>query len=247
MVSFWSDVHKAIKARPRVFVNLPSPRSIGAVMDYEQLLRSFAKAVDVDYGRLRRVGKALASELDGRELVHIYDAKGTDLAFSIENRRVGVEVGTLEDCFSAEEEYEVEVPSGEVYVAPIETSANGILVVEELREYDIRDLELRFERGRIVSFRAERGEGEFRDLLDKAEGDKDRIAEFGIGINYGMKPTGYRIYDEKALGTAHIAIGDNVDLGGVNEASMHLDFILHRPNIEVDDLPLMEEGKFVSR
>jgi len=139
----------------------------------------------------------------------------------------------------------VEVPSGEVYVAPLETSANGVLVVEELREYGIKNLELRFEGGRIVSFRAERGEGEFQELLDKAEGDKDRIAEFGMGINQGMKLTGYRIYDEKALGTAHVAIGDNVDLGGENKASIHLDFVLHRPNIEVDEVLLMEKGKLV--
>ena len=243
VISFWSEVHEAIKAKPRVLINLPSHRSIGAGINYEQFLRSFAEAVDVDYSRLRRVGKALASELAGRKRVHLYDAKGTDLTFSIEGRSVRVEVGTLEDCFSTGEECEVEVPSGEVYVAPIETSANGTLVVEELTEYGIKNLELRFERGKIVSFRAGRGEGEFRSLLDKAEGDKDRIAEFGMGINYGMKPTGYRIYDEKALGTAHVAIGDNVDLGGVNEASIHLDFVLHCPNIEVDDVLLMEKGR----
>jgi len=245
VIAFWDEVHEAIKARPRLLVNLPSPKDVeGVVINYEQFLRSFAEAVDVDYSRLRRVGKALASELDGRKRVHLYDAKGTDLAFSIEGRSVRVEVGTLEDCFSTGEECEVEVPSGEVYVAPLETSANGVLVVEELREYGIKNLELRFERGRIVSFRAERGEGEFQELLDKAEGDKDRIAEFGMGINHGMKPTGYRIYDEKALGTAHVAIGDNVDLGGENEASIHLDFVLHRPNIEVDEVLLMRKGKF---
>jgi len=244
VIAFWDEVHGAIKARPRLLVNLPSPKDVeGVGINYEEFLRSFAQAVDVDYGRLRRVGKALALELDGRKRVHISDAKGTDLAFSIESRCVRVEGGTLEDCFSSGEECEVEVPSGEVYVAPVETSANGTLVVEELGEYGIKNLELRFEGGRIVRFRAERGKGKFRDLLDKAEGDKDRIAEFGIGINYGMKPTGYRIYDEKALGTAHVAIGDNADLGGVNEASMHLDFILHRPTIEVDEVLLMRKGK----
>jgi len=85
----------------------------------------------------------------------------------------------------------------------------------------------------------------FRKLLDKAEGDKDRIAELGIGTNYDMKLTGYRIYDEKALGTAHIAIGNNVHLGGVNKASIHWDFVLYSPSIEVDGMPLMEKGKLL--
>lgn len=246
MISFWDDISETIKAKPRLYVNLPSAGCIEDMgIDYEQYLQSFAKAVNVDYGRLRRVGNAFVSRLDGKKLVHIYDAKGTDLTFSIENRHVGVEVGTLEDCFSSGKECEVEVPGGEVYVAPLETSANGTLVVEEFRDYDIKNLELRFKNGKIVSFKAEKGGNVFRDLLDRAEGDKDRIAEFGIGINYGMKLTGYRIYDEKALGTAHIAIGNNIHLGGANKASIHWDFILHNLSIKVDHVLLIEKGKLV--
>jgi len=248
MISFWDDVYKAIRAKPRLSVNLLSAGCIeGMGIDYEQYLQSFTKAVNVDYVKLRRVGNAFASKLDGKKLVHVYDTKGTDLTFSIDKRRIGAEVGTLEDCFSSGKECEVEVPGGEVYVAPIETSANGVLAVEEFRDYNIQHLELRFKEGKIVGFKAEKGNDVFGDLLDKAEGDKDRIAEFGIGINYGMKLTGYRIYDEKALGTAHIAIGNNVHLGGLNKASIHWDFVLHSPHIEVDDVLLMKKGKFACK
>jgi leucyl aminopeptidase (aminopeptidase T) len=247
MISFWDYVYETIKAKPRLSVNLLSAGCIEDMgIDYEQYLQSFAEAVDIDYGKLRRVGNTFASRLDGKKLVHIYDGKGTDLTFSIDNRHVRVEVGTLEDCFLSGKECEVEVPGGEVYVAPIETSANGVLVVKEFRDYNIKNLELHFKKGKIVSLKAEKGGNVFRKLLNKAEGYKDRIAEFGIGINYGMKLTGYRIYDEKALGTAHIAIGNNIHLGGVNKASIHWDFILHNPSIEVDHALLMKKGKLVS-
>jgi len=246
IVSFWDAVYEAIRAKPRLFVNLLSAGCIeGMGIDYRKYLQSFAGAVNVDYNKLRRVGNIVASKLDGKKLVHVYDAKGTALTFSIDKRYVGVEVGTLEDCFSSRKECEVEVPGGEVYVAPIETSANGVLAVEEFRDYNIQNLELRLKEGKIVSFKAEKGCDVFRDLLDKAEGDKDRIAEFGIGINYGMKLIGYRIYEEKALGTAHIAIGNNIHLGGVNKASIHWDFVLHNPSIEVDNMLLMGKGKLV--
>jgi len=248
MISFWDNVDEAIKAKPRLYVNLLSAGCIeGMGINYEQYLQSFTKAVNVDYGKLRRVGNAFASKLDGKKLVHVYDTKGTDLTFSIYKRHIGVEVGSLEDCFSSGKECEVEVPGGEVYVAPIETSANGVLAVEEFRDYNIQNLELRFKEGKIVSFKAEKGNDVFRDLLDKAECDKDRIAEFGIGINHSMKLTGYRIYDEKALGTAHIAIGSNVHLGGVNKASIHWDFVLHKPSVEVDNVLLMKKGKLVGK
>jgi leucyl aminopeptidase (aminopeptidase T) len=215
-------------------------------ISYTDFLWAFAKAVNVDYSKLRETGNAIASKLNEKQLIHVHDANGTDLTFNIDKRRVGVEVGTLEDCLSGGRECEAEVPSGEVYVAPIETSANGVLVVEEFRDYDIKKLELHFKAGKIKSFKAEKGKSVFRDLLEGADGDKDRIAEFGVGINYGMKPIGYRIYDEKALGTIHIAIGNNVHLGGVNRASIHYDFVLYNPNVEADNESVMREGRIAS-
>jgi leucyl aminopeptidase (aminopeptidase T) len=138
-------------------------------------------------------------------------------------------------------------PRGRSLCGSYRNFANGVLAVDEFRDYKIQNLELHFREGKVKNFKAERGSDVFRKLLDKAEGDKDRIAEFGIGINYGVKLTGYRIYDEKALGTAHIAIGNNIHLGGVNKASIHWDFVLCKPSIEVDNVPLIEEGKLVCK
>jgi leucyl aminopeptidase (aminopeptidase T) len=244
--SFWDAVYEVVKAKPRLLVNLPSTKYIEAMeIDYEEFLYAFVDAVKVDYKRLRKIGSSIASELDGKRLIHVYDPNGTDLVFSIKDRCVGVENGTLEDCFSVGRECEVEVPAGEVYVAPIETSANGILVVDELRDYGIQELKLRFEEGKVVSFKAKKGGDTFRNILEKAEGDKDKIGELGIGTNYGMKPIGWNIYDEKAFGTAHIAIGDNLEWGGVNKASIHIDFVLHNPTIKADDKLIMETGRLV--
>lgn len=242
--SFWDAVYEVAKAKPLLLVNLPSAKYVEAMhIDYEDFLRTFVNAVRVDYRKVRKIGSSIASKLDGAEHIRVYDPNGTDLAFSIKGRRVGVEIGTLEDCFSTGEECEVEVPAGEVYVAPMENSANGILVVDQVRDYAIKGLRLHFENGKIVSFKAEKGSDTFKKILEKAEGDKDRIAELGIGINYGMKPIGWSIYDEKALGTAHVAIGNNIHLGGVNKASIHIDFVLHSPTIKADDKIIMDMGK----
>jgi leucyl aminopeptidase (aminopeptidase T) len=246
IVSFWDAFDEVIKAKPRLYVTLPSTRCIeGMGISYMDFLHSFAKAVNADYNELRKTGDSVASKLNGKKLVRVCDANGTDLTLSIDKRRVSVEVGTLEECFATGKECGVEVPGGEVYVAPVETSANGLLVVDEFRDYHIRNLKLHFKDGKIVNFKAEKGSDVFRDLLEKAEGDKDRIAEFGIGTNYCMKPIGYRIYDEKALGTVHIAIGNNVHLGGINKASIHYDFVLHNPSVEVDDKCIMKKGTIV--
>ncbi len=239
--SFWDTVYEVIKNKPRLLVNLPSAKHIEDIgIDYEELLQEFINAMGVDYKKLKQVGLEMAYKLRGKKLIHVHDPNGTDLTFNIEGRYIGVETGTLEDCYHIGRECEVELPAGEVYVAPLENSANGTLVVDELREYNIRGLKLRFEGGRVVSFKAEKGLDVFKSILEKAEGDKDRIAELGIGTNYGIKPIGWTKYDEKALGTAHIAIGNNVDLGGVNKASIHIDFVLHNPTITANNQAIIK-------
>jgi len=58
-----------------------------------------------------------------------------------------------------------------------------------------------------------------------------------------MNPMGWSVYDEKALGTAHIAIDNNTHLCGVNKASIHIDFILYNPTIKADDKIIMDMEK----
>lgn len=245
--SFWDRINEAVENKPRLYVNLPSPKLIRAMrINYLEFLSAFINGIKVDYHRLRETGSALASRLDGKEYVHIFHENGTDLTMCIKGRRVGFEAGTLEDCYSAGRECGVDVPAGEVYVAPVESSANGVVVVDEHKEYRLSRLELHFKNGRLVDFKAQSGREVFRKMLAEAEGEKDRIGEFGIGTNYGIKPVGWSIYDEKALGTAHIAIGRNVHLGGVNKASIHVDFVLNKPSIEVDSRLIMKKGKIRS-
>jgi len=244
--SFWDAVDQAAKPKPRLLVNLPSPTYVQALrINYLEFLAAFINGVKVDYSRLRETGSNLASRLAETKLIHVSHANGTDLQLNIKSRRARVEGGTLEDCYSTGKECGVDVPGGEVYVAPLETSANGILVIDEHREYGLKGLRLQFEKGRIVNFEAAEGSDAFSKLLKEAKGGKDRIGELGMGTNYGIKPVGWSIYDEKAIGTAHLAIGNNIHLGGVNKASIHVDFVLNKPTIRADEEPVMESGRFI--
>jgi leucyl aminopeptidase (aminopeptidase T) len=244
--SFWDRVYEVAKNRPLLTVNLFSAKSIeGMRIKYEEYRVSFFEAINVDYRKMRKIGNKILSSLDERKLINVTDPNGTNLTFRIDNRRVGFEAGTLQNCYSIGKECEVEVPAGEVYVAPIETSAFGRLVADEVRDFGVRRLQMDFEGGRMVDFGAEKGEATFRRFLSQAHGNKDTIAEFGLGTNYAAKPIGLRIYDEKALGTVHVAIGKNVHLGGINEATIHMDFNLYKPMVKADDHVIMKRGELV--
>ena len=244
--SFWDAINETVKLKPCLFVNLPSPRTVRAMgINYLEFLSAFINGVKVDHKKIKETGLNLASELSGKKLIRVSHVNGTDLEYSIKGRRVAVESGTLEDCYFTGKDCGIDVPAGEIYIAPVETSANGILVVNENKEYGLKKLELRFSDGRITGIKAERGGEAFKKLMEKAEGDKDRIGEFGIGTNYGIKPVGWSIYDEKAMGTAHVAIGNNIHLGGANKASIHIDFVLDKPTIEADGKAIMRKGRFL--
>ena len=52
--------------------------------------------------------------------------------------------------------------------------------------------------------------------------------------------------DEKVLGTAHVAFGDNRgSYGGDNEASIHVDGVMADASIWADDTLVVERGRLV--
>ncbi|MFZ8830027.1 MAG: aminopeptidase, partial [Candidatus Aenigmatarchaeota archaeon] len=78
----------------------------------------------------------------------------------------------------------------------------------------------------------------FRELGEKAR----QIAEFGIGTNPKAKIIGNILEDEKVFGTCHFALGNNVNFGGNNDVSFHLDGIIEKPTIIVDGKEIMRNG-----
>jgi leucyl aminopeptidase (aminopeptidase T) len=71
------------------------------------------------------------------------------------------------------------------------------------------------------------------------------IAEFSVGTNPGARLIGNLAEDKKAMGTVHFAIGDNRSLGGHVEAGVHLDGLVLKPTVIVDDKIIVEHGKLM--
>jgi leucyl aminopeptidase (aminopeptidase T) len=51
--------------------------------------------------------------------------------------------------------------------------------------------------------------------------------------------------DEKAIGTVHIAFGDNKSMGGTIRVASHLDGVIMEPTVSVDGETIMEKGKLL--
>lgn len=69
------------------------------------------------------------------------------------------------------------------------------------------------------------------------------IAEFGIGLNPGAtEPIGDVMLDEKIGGSVHVAIGMNERFGGRNRSNLHLDLVILRPTVWLDEMKVIEGG-----
>ncbi|MDI6642826.1 MAG: aminopeptidase [Candidatus Hodarchaeaceae archaeon] len=201
---------------------------------------------------LPKLCKFYHDALAGKNRVQIVADDGTDLSFRIKGRPVLVDDGMISREDLARGDVGVNIPAGEVFVAPLETSADGEILFERVAIPGFGKLEglkLRFRRGKVVSYEAAHGRENFTKFLAANTGEKDRIGEFGIGTNPGAEYTGGSIIiDEKILGTAHIAIGNNRGAyHGKNRASSHLDMIkdMESGQVFVDGKLIMNKGKIV--
>ncbi len=202
---------------------------------------------------LVRLCKVYERSLKGRDTVRIVHEDGTDLSFRIKGRPVLIDDGVISDVDMMNEDVGVNIPAGEVFLAPLEYSANGRIFFDNVSTHGfgkLKGLELNFKNGKVVKYRAEKGTENFTKFLKANTGEKDRIAEFGIGTNKGARYTGGSIIiDEKIKGTIHIAIGSNRGAyHGKNKASSHLDMIkdMRDGQVFADRKLFMDKGRPVA-
>jgi 2,5-dihydroxypyridine 5,6-dioxygenase len=182
----------------------------------------------------------LLAALEGVETMRVRTAAGTDLELRVAGRPWKTDAVALTPGEVAN------FPGGEIFVAPHADGADGLLVVDLTIPYGVDGLvdepvAIRFEHGRAKSIEGGRSAELLRKLVAGAGPGADVVAELGIGLNPAVTPSGHTMLDEKAAGTAHVAIGRNTGAyGGDNEASIHVDCIFSTPRIEADGraLPL---------
>lgn len=186
--------------------------------------------MDVDYGLMVDRAEGLIAALAGATSVRITTPAGSDITLAVEGRRF------VTDVRLTETERGCNLPCGEVYCAPVETGANGVLVVdgsiggEGPPPYTVT-LEVASGRVTAIDCADRRWRERITELLDTDTGART-VAELGIGLNPKARLVGIMLEDEKAYRTAHVAFGDNIGMpGGVSRSATHVDYLVHQPSI----------------
>lgn len=200
------------------------------------------RELSADYEQIAALTLALAERLRGSSLAHITTSSGTDLHLSLAGREWKTDTGMLRG-----QGVYGNLPAGEIYIAPLEDSAEGVLVIDKslpglLLSEPVR---LIFEKGRVRHIEGGAG-AEYLQNAIAQHGDATRvIAELGIGTNPRARLQGNIMTDEKVLGTIHVAIGRNDFIGGKNIATTHIDGVVGEPTLEIDGATLIDKGQYL--
>lgn len=205
-------------------------------------------AMNVDWRRLERRTTAIARMVNRAESVEIKTANGSHITLSKRGRKAMADTGVLTRAGSFGN-----LPAGEVYLAPVEGSAQGRLVLEWAPTHELSSpVTVTVGDGSAVCVA---GEDRYADVLEAkfAERSENRnIAELGIGTNHKAQRPDNILESEKILGTIHIAFGDNSSFGGTVKTPFHQDFVFFKPTVVLIDKDgvrtvLMRHGKFIPK
>jgi leucyl aminopeptidase (aminopeptidase T) len=194
-------------------------------------------AISADYSQVRMLTEKVTEILTKGETVKI-EKGGYTLTFSIAGRN-----GVPSTGMYIQPGESGNLPSGEGYIAPVEGTANGQILIDGSIA-GIGQLQtpvlLTIENGRIVH-----ADGAMAHNLLSMLGESDGrlLGEFGIGTNTKARITGVVLEDEKVYGTIHVAFGSNNTFGGTILAGVHIDGVVNKPNIYINDELIMENGE----
>jgi leucyl aminopeptidase (aminopeptidase T) len=201
-----------------------------------------ARLMNGDLDEMRRRGWAIVNTLNAGSEAHITDRNGSDLRFSLEGREGIVDAGELtsKGAFG-------NLPCGEGFIAPVEGTAEGTLVVDgSIAAIGLVEspVHLTIEGGHLIGATGDQG-ARLMELLTAHGPDGTNIAELGIGTNEEAILTGNILEDEKIFGTAHVAFGASAGIGGTIQVPVHLDVVIKEPTVEIDGEAILGGGELL--
>jgi len=203
------------------------------------------RCMNADYHKIAERTFKLCALLEKTKVVRVQSPAGTDIILPIEGRQAHASSGLFR-----EKGQWGNLPTGEAYLAPLEGMSHGVVVVDGamagvglVRE----PIRITVESGYAVGISGGDEARRLRELLAPHGRDGCNVAEFGIGTNDKAILTGVILEDEKVMGTIHIAFGDNKSMGGTVRVASHLDGMVKKPSVWLDDLRIMEAGELSSQ
>ena len=236
----YTDLHnEALKAGARVLM-VQEPPTV--------LLRLLPNPVVFQRGKN---GAALMKQA---KYIRVTSEDGTDLTASKEGRKGAFQCGFVDEPGKWDH-----WPSGMVYCAPLENSADGILVVRPgdaligmgLWQHAKQEIRFTFKNGRITDINGGEEAGLIREKLEQDGNEVAfRLAHMGWGLDDRADWACVGMDSESFMGNVTIALGRNIfdtphiycGMGGQNRAGIHFDMCLLHKSMYLDEKIVIDRG-----
>lgn len=200
------------------------------------------RCLAADYERIAMVTELVTARLTAAREAHLTCPNGTDLRLPLHGIAAIASTGLIRSPGQGGN-----LPSGEAYLRPVEGGAEGVLFVDgSMAELGVLEAPLRLEIRGGMAIAVSGGGGDAAARLTRAlsaHGEAAwNVAELGVGTNDRARITGHVLEDEKVAGTVHVALGNNVGMGGTVDVPIHLDGVLRRPTLALDGKILVADG-----
>jgi aminopeptidase len=202
-----------------------------------------ARAVNTNFEFIEKKSRKLSDLFSIGRRIRLTTAAGTDLTIPIARHKGSANTGIVDSpgkfCV---------LPSGEANITPDRRGTKGVLVVDgSIPSIGIlkQPIVIHIKDGYAYQITGDEQVTQLRKILKPFGKQSKDIAEFGIGTNPNAILSGVSIEDEKALGTAHIALGNPLYEGGIQKRNIHLDLILQKPTVEIDKRVVVKQGNLL--
>ncbi len=198
-----------------------------------------------DLERIRDRTMRLAERLTAAKHARVTTPFGTDIAMDLDDRP-GLPLHPLHDAaVSMLPDY------AEAAISPIEGTSEGIIVVDAAVQewgYILRQpLRLTVKNGRVENVTGLAPDVKrFEEMIATDGYANNCAAELGIGTSHTIsKNLCGTIWEYALLGTVHIAVGRNNDIGGATLSKIHKDVLMTQPTVVLNGVEVLKNGELL--
>lgn len=243
---YYKPVHWDIRLPKTKWVTVRYPSKVFAQkfgMSTEKFENYYFETLLADYDEMGKLMIPLKKRMDEANNVRIV-APNTDLNFKIGKYKAVICNG------------KINLPDGEVFIAPELESVNGIITYNTdvlYQDITFSNIRLCFKDGKVVDAQSGNTTNDLNRIIDTDAGAR-YVGEFAFGTNPKINRIVKNIiFDEKMLGSIHLALGaSHPTSNNENKSGIHWDMVqIHKKEngggqIYFDGELIMKDGKFVT-
>jgi len=205
-------------------------------------------ASSVDPSEIARRGRKVQTLLSKKGHLEISAPNGTRFSCDLVGRKAGIDDGVV-----SKEDLDVgdiisNVPAGEAFVIPDETSAEGTIVFDRPAAYLgrwVKGISLAFDNGRLTKWSATENGNLLQEDWNTGKAGRDRLGFIDIGLNPRARQ-GF-LQDVIAAGNVFVAAGNNEEIpGGKNKSDFSIGSSLTDATVVVNGTTIVKGGTLAS-